>query len=99
MLTISEHQQIARDLLVAVHHADEPGIETALRRLFGPGTDERDGYVIASGLIGGIAGIIRPRGGAHPPVRLSNEARSWPDWRTADPSKAIEHDRSGEAPQ
>lgn len=25
-----------------------------------------------------------------------NEGRSWPDWRTADPGKAIEHDRSGE---
>lgn len=25
-----------------------------------------------------------------------NEARTWPDWRTADPDKAIEHDRSGE---
>lgn len=25
-----------------------------------------------------------------------NEARTWPDWRTADPNKAIEHDRSGE---
>lgn len=25
-----------------------------------------------------------------------NENRKWPDWRTADPSKAIEHDRSGE---
>lgn len=25
-----------------------------------------------------------------------NEMRSWPDWRTADPNKAIEHDRSGE---
>ena len=23
-----------------------------------------------------------------------NEARTWPDWRTADPNKAIEHDRS-----
>jgi hypothetical protein len=23
-----------------------------------------------------------------------NEARTWPDWRTADPTKAIEHDRS-----
>ena len=23
-----------------------------------------------------------------------NEARSWPDWRTADPNRAIEHDRS-----
>jgi hypothetical protein len=23
-----------------------------------------------------------------------NEARTWPDWRTADPDKAIEHDRS-----
>lgn len=23
-----------------------------------------------------------------------NEARVWPDWRTADPNKAIEHDRS-----
>ena len=22
-----------------------------------------------------------------------NEARTWPDWRTADPNKAIEHDR------
>lgn len=27
-----------------------------------------------------------------------NEARTWPDWRTADPTKAIEHDRSGEEP-
>lgn len=25
-----------------------------------------------------------------------NEARTWPDWRTADPSKAIEHDRRSE---
>jgi hypothetical protein len=24
-----------------------------------------------------------------------NEARTWPDWRTADPDKAIEHDRTG----
>ena len=23
-----------------------------------------------------------------------NEARVWPDWRTADPSKALEHDRT-----
>ena len=23
-----------------------------------------------------------------------NEMRDWPDWRTADPNKAIEHDRS-----
>lgn len=23
-----------------------------------------------------------------------NEARTWPDWRTSDPDKAIEHDRS-----
>ena len=23
-----------------------------------------------------------------------NEARTWPDWRTAEPDKAIEHDRS-----
>jgi|GEM_PF-1418807 len=27
-----------------------------------------------------------------------NECRRWPDWRTADASKAIEHDRSGEVP-
>lgn len=26
-----------------------------------------------------------------------NEARDWPDWRTADPDKAIEHDRSKDA--
>lgn len=25
-----------------------------------------------------------------------NEARTWPDWRTADRDKAIEHDRTGE---
>lgn len=25
-----------------------------------------------------------------------NEARTWPDWRTADPNKAIEHVRDGE---
>lgn len=27
-----------------------------------------------------------------------NERRRWPDWRAADPDKAIEHDRSGEPP-
>ena len=26
-----------------------------------------------------------------------NEGRQWPDWRTADPDKAIEHDRSADA--
>lgn len=26
-----------------------------------------------------------------------NEMRQWPDWRTADPNKAIEHDRAAEA--
>lgn len=26
-----------------------------------------------------------------------NEARTWPDWRTASPDKAIEHDRTQEA--
>lgn len=25
-----------------------------------------------------------------------NRARTWPDWRTAEPGKAIEHDRSSE---
>ncbi|MES2319960.1 MAG: dATP/dGTP pyrophosphohydrolase domain-containing protein [Pseudomonadota bacterium] len=29
--------------------------------------------------------------------QAKNEGRVWPDWRTADPSKAIEHDRTGEA--
>jgi hypothetical protein len=29
--------------------------------------------------------------------QAKNEARTWPDWRTADPSKAIEHDRSADA--
>ena len=28
--------------------------------------------------------------------QTKNEARRWPDWRTADPEKAIEHDRTGE---
>lgn len=28
--------------------------------------------------------------------QVKNEARKWPDWRTADPNKAIEHDRSAE---
>jgi hypothetical protein len=28
--------------------------------------------------------------------QTKNEGRNWPDWRTADPNKAIEHDRSGE---
>lgn len=27
-----------------------------------------------------------------------NESRTWPDWRTVDPTKAIEHDRTGELP-
>ncbi|MFY3302620.1 dATP/dGTP pyrophosphohydrolase domain-containing protein [Achromobacter xylosoxidans] len=28
--------------------------------------------------------------------QAKNEARTWPDWRTVDPSKAIEHDRGGQ---
>lgn len=28
--------------------------------------------------------------------QLRNEARTWPDWRTQDPNKAIEHVRSGD---
>jgi len=31
--------------------------------------------------------------------QIRNEGRAWPDWRTADPAKAIEHDRSGESKQ
>lgn len=30
--------------------------------------------------------------------QAKNEARVWPDWRTADPDKAIEHDRSFDPP-
>lgn len=29
--------------------------------------------------------------------QAKNEARNWPDWRTADPDKAIEHVRTGES--
>lgn len=29
--------------------------------------------------------------------QTKNEGRRWPDWRTADPEKAIEHDRSADA--
>ena len=32
---------------------------------------------------------------AHAKLR-KNAARTWPDWRTADPNKAIEHVRTGE---
>jgi hypothetical protein len=28
--------------------------------------------------------------------QTKNEGRTWPDWRTADPNKAIEHVREGE---
>lgn len=28
--------------------------------------------------------------------QAKNEARTWPDWRTASPDKAIEHDRSAD---
>lgn len=38
-----------------------------------------------------IAGIVAKQ--------TKNEGRTWPDWRTADPDKAIEHDRSAEAAQ
>lgn len=31
--------------------------------------------------------------------QTKNEARVWPDWRTADPDKAIEHDRSYDEPR
>lgn len=30
--------------------------------------------------------------------QTKNERRDWPDWRTCDPNKAIEHNRGGEAP-
>ncbi|MGS1093073.1 dATP/dGTP pyrophosphohydrolase domain-containing protein [Aquamicrobium terrae] len=30
--------------------------------------------------------------------QAKNEKRRWPDWRTADPDKAIEHDRSADRP-
>lgn len=30
--------------------------------------------------------------------QTKNEGRKWPDWRTADPNKAIEHDRSVDNP-
>lgn len=29
----------------------------------------------------------------------TNEKRTWPDWRTADPRKAIEHDRTKDVPR
>jgi len=31
--------------------------------------------------------------------QAKNEARVWPDWRTMSPDKAIEHDRSKDAPK
>lgn len=31
--------------------------------------------------------------------QTKNEGRNWPDWRTADPNKAIEHDRSRDGVQ
>lgn len=37
-----------------------------------------------------IAGIVAKQ--------AKNEARSWPDWRTSDPNKAIEHKRGAETP-
>ncbi|MEV1321972.1 dATP/dGTP pyrophosphohydrolase domain-containing protein [Micromonospora arborensis] len=30
--------------------------------------------------------------------QAKNEARIWPDWRTAKPGQAIEHDRTADAP-
>ena len=30
--------------------------------------------------------------------QTKNEGRTWPDWRTAPPDTAIDHDRSQEAP-
>lgn len=38
-----------------------------------------------------IAGIVAKQ--------TKNEGRTWPDWRTADPDKAIEHDRSKDGAQ
>jgi hypothetical protein len=37
-----------------------------------------------------IAGILSKQ--------RKNEARRWPDWRTATPGKAVEHIREGDAP-
>lgn len=36
--------------------------------------------------------------GALQAKQAKNESRTWPDWRTAEPGKAIEHDRTGEQP-
>ncbi|WP_246705130.1 dATP/dGTP pyrophosphohydrolase domain-containing protein [Rhizobium sp. RM] len=50
----------------------------------------------------GINGLVRQ---GHTPAQIIaeihgkhevNEARIWPDWRTTDPARAIEHDRSSE---
>lgn len=60
----------------------------------------------------GLDGLLRAISAAHPDWPFDsvaaeaflqihekqgkNELRKWPDWRTADPLKAIEHDRTGE---
>lgn len=69
MLTAEEHIAITRDLLIAVNHRDQTAADAALARIFAPGTDPRDGYVLASGLIAGITAKI-PRPGSPLGLRI-----------------------------
>lgn len=48
-----------------------------------------DGAWRAGYLPGEIVAAMREK-------QAKNELRKWPDWRTADPNKAIEHDRSAD---
>jgi hypothetical protein len=57
------------------------------RQLWNAGIHQRPADEIAEMAVG----MVRAK-------QARNELRDWPDWRTADPNRAIEHVRSKDAP-
>ncbi|MFY7960732.1 MAG: dATP/dGTP pyrophosphohydrolase domain-containing protein [Elsteraceae bacterium] len=76
-------------------------IKKELKEILADPTDHREWIDV---IILGFDGLLRT--GIDPTEAVAewvakqtkNEGRNWPDWRTADPNKAIEHDRSKDAP-
>ena len=72
-------------------------IKKELKEILDDPTDHREWIDV---IILGFDGLLRT--GIDPAEAVSeivakqtkNEGRDWPDWRTVDPNKAIEHDRS-----
>lgn len=67
------------------------GLTRAIKAQFGPDWEKMMLYRIHDEVAIEACALIREK-------QNKNEARDWPDWRTADPSKAIEHVRPKSPP-